>query len=382
MQHVVHQHGKTGICHSCWKKEHTHLDIPLPPSPSPSPSPPLSMFGRPSGCIDQLTLIERAAIVTLHQLKWSHCNIAKELHCSENSVTLWVHRWEEERSLGDSERSGRPRCTPIQTDDEIIDYAEEKVNVVPRDIVRELQLPVCNRTVRRRLDEVDLHGRVQKEEYAYTDETIRRRISFAEGYFNWTEDDWSRVIFSDETHFPLEHHGREYVQRPPGTALDPKYTRQVERVEGKVSLWGCICAGGLGHAELYVNTLDAHRYQSILALNLVSSAHQFWPKGQWWFQQDNWSVHTADTSQVWFHTHGIDLLDWPAWSPDLNPIENLWNDLKRRVYAHHPQTMEELEHWIEVEWNATDLNFISHICKSMPHRLQMLLNNKGHKISY
>lgn len=158
--------------------------------------------------------------------------------------------------------------------------------------------------------------------------------------------------------------------------------RQEKQLHGKVSLWGCICAGGLGHAELYVDSLNARRYQSILALNLVSSAHQFWPKGQWWYQQDNASPHTAGTSQVWFDEHGIDLIDWPAWSPDLNPIENLWHDLKQRVYAHNVQTMEELEHWIGIEWQATDLNFISHICRNMSLRLQLLLDNNGHKISY
>jgi transposase len=378
---VRHKHGS--VCTHCiWEQEQLKHHPPLPPSPAPSLSPPPSMFGRPEGCIDQLTLIERAAIVTLHQLGWTHINIAQEIHCSENTVTLWVHRWQQQHSLGDAERSGRPRCTTERTDERIEAFADEKVSVTPKDIVRELELPVSARTVRRGLDEVGLFGRVQQEEHAYTDENIRRRISFAEGYSHWTEDDWSRVIFSDETHFYLGQHGRQYVQRPVGTALDPKYTLKTERLEGKVSLWGCICSGGLGHAELYVDSLDARRYQSILALNLVSSARQFWPNEHWWYQQDNWTVHTAGTSQVWFHNHGIDLIDWPAWSPDLNPIENLWNDLKRRVYVHHPQTMEELENWIGMEWQATDLNFISHICRSMPHRLQLLRANHGHKISY
>ena len=340
------------------------------------------MFGRPSGCIDQLTEVERAAIVTLDKLGWLHKDIAQTSKCSEHTVSLWVACWREQHSVADAERSGRPRCTTEDTDAAIESFAEEKVNVVPKDAVRELQLECSARTVRRRWDEVGLLGRVQQEEHAYNDETLRRRLSFAEGYSRWTEDDWARVIFSDETHFYLGHHGHEYVQRPVGAALDPKYTRKTERLEGKVSLWGCICAGGLGHAELYVDSLNARRYQSILALNLVSSAHQFWPTGQWWFQQDNWSVHTAGTSQAWFHNHGIDLIEWPAWSPDLNPIENLWNDLKRRVYAHHARTMEELEHWIGIEWQATDLSFISHICRSMPKRLQLLLENNGHKISY
>ena len=59
------------------------------------------MFGRPTGCIDQLTTVERAAIVTLHGVGWTGRDIAHELHCDEDAVTRWVHRWQETRSLGE-----------------------------------------------------------------------------------------------------------------------------------------------------------------------------------------------------------------------------------------------------------------------------------------
>jgi transposase len=371
------------MCNDCHHEQYRHVSvaasIALPPSPS---SPPPTLFDRPHGCIDQLTVEQRSAIIALHKIGKLNKDIALLIPCSERTVSLWVNRWREQHSVTDAERSGRPRCTEEETDVAIEEFADEKVNVVPKDVVRELELPISARTVRRRLDEMGLFGRVQQDEHAYTDENIRRRLSFAEGYSRWTEEDWARVVFSDETHFYLGHHGREYVQRPVSMALDPKYTRKTEQLKGKVSLWGCICAGGLGHAELYIDTLNARKYQSILALNLVSTAHQFWPRGQWWYQQDNASSHTAGTSQVWFHNHGIDLIEWPAWSPDLNPIENLWNDLKRRVYAHHARTMEELEQWIGIEWQATDLNFVSSICRSMSQRLQLLLDNHGHKVSF
>jgi transposase len=357
--------------------------IECPPSPPPerAPTPPLSVFGRPCGCIDQLSFVERAAVVTLHALSWTGRAIAHVLHCSEQAVSRWVRRWEQTHSLEDAERSGRPRATTDDQDQDIGVYSDAHPKTLPRTIVHELELPVGKRTVRRRLNEIGLHTCVQRLEH----DNAERRLQWAHDYERWTEDDWARVLFSDEVHFYLNYTCREYVQRPLGHACDPKYLGESPpRAEGKVSLWGCISAEGLGHAEIYVDTLNARRYQAILALNLTSSAEEHWPEGgQWWFQQDNWTVHTAGTTRLWFDAHGIDVIDWPAWSPDLNPIEELWNDIKRRVYSnHHPRTTDELERCIRQEWEATDIGWIKHICRSLPHRIQLVIQNEGHKIPY
>jgi hypothetical protein len=64
----------------------------------------------------------------------------------------------------------------------------------------------------------------------------------------------------------------------------------------------------------------------------------------------------------------------------VNPIENVWNVLKARVYARFPQTMEEMETFIREEWADFDLKFISRIWRSMPRRLQLLLDNDGHTV--
>jgi len=99
------------FCSIC-KPSHPHATEASEEAGEPPPSPPSSsMFGRPDGCIDQLTFVERAAIVTLHQVGWTGRDIARELRCSENTVSLWWNRWQQTRSLEDSERSGRPRCT-------------------------------------------------------------------------------------------------------------------------------------------------------------------------------------------------------------------------------------------------------------------------------
>jgi transposase len=340
------------------------------------------MFGRPSGCIDQLTEVERAAIITLDKVGWLHKDIAEAIKCSENTVSLWVTRWREQHSVADAERSGRPRCTTDDTDAAIEECADEKKRTVPKDIKKELQLECSPRTIRRRLDEVGLHGRVGRTEYAFTERDLQRRLSFAEGYAHWTVADWDRVVFSDETH--IEVYGRScvWVQRPVGAAFDPDY--MVERVphSERVSLWGCFCARGVGQAEIFVGEFDAARYVDILQHNLIQTALHFYPHEHWWFQQDNAPQHTSRLANRWFHNHGVDLLDFPPYSPDLNPIENLWSILKARVEARLARTTDEVERVLKEEWEALDKELLTSLTHSMPTRCAAVVANRGHKAPY
>jgi transposase len=147
-----HKHGSK--CSDCHNLQHREAPCAAAATPaSPAPSSPQSLFGRPAGCADQLSTVERAAIVTLHGIGWTGRDIAAELRCDEHAVTRWVRRWQETRSLDDGERSGRPRCTTDDTDAAIEAFADEKKRTVPKESRKELQLGCSARTIRRRLDE-------------------------------------------------------------------------------------------------------------------------------------------------------------------------------------------------------------------------------------
>ena len=79
--------------------------------------------------------------------------------------------------------------------------------------------------MRRHLDEGQIFGRIAREADDYDDRILRLRLSFARGFLHYTAAQWDTMIFSDEVHFALGHHGQVWVQRPPGTAHLPQYQK-------------------------------------------------------------------------------------------------------------------------------------------------------------
>ena len=115
---------------------------------------------------------------------------------------------------------------------------------------------------------------------------------------------------------------------------------------------------------------------------MVGTAHQLFHAGGWWLLRDPNPNHTAVIVKRWIHHHVVNVIDIPSYSPDLNPIENFWNDLKRRVETHNATNITELQDHIMIEWNNTDPNFLAKIADSMSDRCKAVVASKGHKIPY
>ena len=97
------------------------------------------------------------------------------------------------------------------------------------------------------------------------------------------------------------------------------------------------------------------------------------------FQQDNAAVHTAKTVKNYFATKNIDVLPWPARSPDLNIIENCWGELSRRVFSEGRQFdhVADLKLAISEEWEKLDISVIQNLYDSLPRRMVEVLKNHG-----
>ena len=103
-----------------------------------------------------------------------------------------------------------------------------------------------------------------------------------------------------------------------------------------------------------------------------------------YFQQDNAPIHTARSTITWLEERNIEILPWPALSPDLNPIKNLWGILTRRVYKNGKQfnTLNELKNAILNEWDQISLEEVRNLIMSMPNRIFSVILNSGAKTKY
>jgi hypothetical protein len=103
-----------------------------------------------------------------------------------------------------------------------------------------------------------------------------------------------------------------------------------------------------------------------------------------WFQQDNATSHGASTTCTWFEEYGIDLLGFPATSPDLNPTENVFGTLARHVHANNRQfqTVQDLKNAITEAWALFDQEQLSHYVQSMHKRMVEVILKSGKSTHY
>lgn len=334
----------------------------------------------------RLSLEQRWSIVVLHRDGRSNSYIARKVPCNRDTVRDVLARYAATGSPGSGSRSGRPRETDEALDTAIAVTAHIDKFTTPRQIVRKLDLDISPRTADRRLQEAGLFGRVARRKRVFSDAEKRKRLTFAEGYRAWTAADWEHVLFSDEKIFwGKGFHGQIWVRRPIGEALNPDYVAHTVPHPVKTNAWGCFCARGQGYLHLFTDTMDAALQKRILSDNLLPSARLHYtsdPPEPWWFLHDNDKKFRSRLVQDFIHNAGVSLIDFPPYSPDLNPIENLWAVMERAVEKHAAETVDALQDVVADEWKKIDADLLRKLVHSMPARIEAVIAAEGNHTGY
>lgn len=247
-------------------------------------------------------------------------------------------------------------------------------------------------TVRRALVANGCRARTKKKKPQLVARQRLRRLLWAEKYKNWTVEDWKRVIWSDEKKFNrLCSDGILYYWSIDKNAMaDAGIEQTLKFGGGSVMVWGCFTWLGVGGIEQVEGRMDSTQFLAILTRKLLptldasSLLPDFPARNDLIFQQDNDPKHTSRVSKKWFSDNSISLLDWPAQSPDLNPIENLWSIVTRRIGRREtpPKSVAELWQVVRDEWSKIEVSACQNLICSMPRRIEAVIKAKGGHTNY
>ena len=186
-------------------------------------------------------------------------------------------------------------------------------------------------------------------------------------------ENFDNVIWSDETTVQLENH-RRFCYRKHGEKPRPKPR---PKHPTKVHVWAGISIKGATDVCIFEGIMAAPLYIRILELTLLPFIQQkFPPPNTHRYMQDNDPKHTSRAAQYFYSTSGINWWRTPAESPDLNPIENLWHELKEYIRREvKPTTKLELVNGINAFWSTVDENkcfhYINHLRKVIPKVIEV-----------
>lgn len=245
------------------------------------------------------------------------------------------------------------------------------------------RIVVSESTIRRRLKENDLSSRRPATGPQLLPRHRRARLQFARLHMNWGIEQWTKVLFTDESRFCLRSpDGRERVWRRRNERfVDCTISERVSFNGGSVMVWAGISRDARTDLIFVENgALNAHRYIEDILQNAVVPYSHFIGDG-FVLMQDNARPHVARVVNEYLDEVGIERMVWPACSPDLNPIEHLWDQLQRRIRRRPvlPDSLHDLRIALQEEFDAIPQEFVTNLIDSMPNRLnEVILARGGH----
>lgn len=339
----------------------------------------------------QLSLFEKGCIYELRKTGKSLKFIAYHFKRSKQTICSVLNKMDELQTFERLPGSGRPRIFDENEEAQIQHMAVLKVkrgeNITAEQIQREsneiYKKKASERTIRRVLSaSEELRSCWQTRKAFVSEKNRKKRLKFAKEHLSWTSEDWGRVIWSDESPFVYRYNKRQRVW----SLTDPLFHKTkflgTVKHDKKNNVWGCFSRHSVGKLYQIEGIMKKEDYHNILQRQLIPSTKTLFPDGNFIFQEDNDPKHSSRLCRGYLESKNINRMEWPAQSPDLNPIENLWAILNGKAKDRRPKSDQELFGILENEWNKLDKTILTNLVDSMPNRCRLVIKHRGMPIDY
>ncbi|UYV79004.1 hypothetical protein LAZ67_17000620, partial [Cordylochernes scorpioides] len=332
----------------------------------------------------QTDAFTRGMVIGLKRAGWSIRQIAADTHLGASTVHRLSRRWLEQGNVAIYRNVGATRVTSARVDRRILRQAvaapQATCTAILQHVQDTLDHSISTRTISRRLVANGLHSCRPLRRLPLTPPNRRQRLEWCQARSTWMTE-WHRVVFSDESRFCLFSDSRRVrVWRRRGERSNPAaiVERPTVRQRG-IMVWGAIAYDSRSPLLRIQGTMTAQRYVDDVLRPVTLPYLQGVPNAL--YQQDNARPHTARISQQ--ALQDVQMLPWPPYSPDLSPIEHVWDIIGRRLHAlPQPRSEDELWQMVEREWRAIPQDAIRTLIDSLPRRVAACITVRGGPTCY
>ena len=337
----------------------------------------------------ELSEFERGRIIGMWEAGLSERMIQKKSEHKKTTIHDTIVRYRDEGRVKSVPRSGRPVVASARDKRCLIKIVKEDRAQTLFDIKDQFNgktnLSVSSTTIRRYLHELGYYGRAGVRKPLVSEKNRKDRLAWCRLRRNWV-DEWNLIIWSDESRFEIfQSDSHHYVWRKPQEKYNIDCLIPTVKHGGDgVMVWGCFVNGRLGPLIEVDGRITGSKYREILEENLIPFLDSLDDELTYFFQDDNAPAHTAKDTIKWKDEHSVSYIEWPAQSPDLNPIEHLWDVLERKIRERSPlpSNKKELIVALKEEWVKIDPEIVKKLVDSMPRRVKAVIDSDGYPTRY
>ena len=340
----------------------------------------------------------RSRICELHSLNWSAGRIhRKYLEIPISTIRTTIRREALRDDNQTRPRSGRPHALSEEQRDHVYDIiSHTNPQIKMRDLLREVNDDCKKRCMQSLLRSMDKKKWLQKKRPFITAKHAEAQLQWAIRHQAYTLNDWMRVSWSDEC----------IVERGVGIKPIWTFTRPRDQIqEGDVQPVRC---SGKGVKKMLWAAFGHNRRTGLIPLDgyplaarggvtswVIRALYEaFLPEiviegGE--FMHDGAGPHRGLIVRDILQEMHIRVMEWPPYSPDLNPIENLWALMKAKLYRLHPElehapdtdeTLDALIRGAQEAWHNIDNGILYRLATTMGNRVEAVIEAKGWYTKY